>query len=391
MKKQLLSVSAVLAAGLMAATGPAFAQAKKASKPTISIGGYMNQGLRITESGDADGRDTGGIAEFGDSEIYFKGSATLDNGIKIAVRWELEGAAVSGTDGGVIDESWLTISGSFGQLRLGEDDNVGQLMTTGYVGSWATSVGMNLCFDRDELVADPAGFNKNAGNFCVRADLSHSDAPTVSYITPRFSGFQVGASYARTTSGLATDAEFDQKTATAYEEFWAIAANFDRKFDNVRIGVAGTYLEQKSPGNGGGVTGIPNTADGYLIAALVESGPFKIAAGYYELNDLRAQSPGAGVINAAVSSSGSAYDIGARYVMGANSFGVAYQHNENEGTIATVGDDEVDTLWLTHKLILGPGVDWRNTLSWSDWDGEGGGGTADNEGWGFGTLIQLSF
>ncbi len=335
MKKQLLSLSALLAAGLMVASGPAVAHAKKASKPKITLGGYMNQGLVLRESVDAGGASTGGIAQFGDSEVYFSFSNQLDNGIKIVGQWQLEGAARSdGTlDGGaVMDESWFALRGSFGEVRLGEDDAAGQLMTTGYIGSWATQVGMNLCFDRAELIPAPAGFAGGGPNFCARADLSHSDQPTITYITPRFSGFQVGASYARTLATSTTDAAVNLTTGTAYEEFRVIAANFDRKFGDVRIGIAGTYLEQKPPATAAGqlAGGLPD-ADGWLLAGLVESGPFRFAAGYYETNDMRAG--GNSTVSLTTSDSGHAYYIGVRYVMGANSFGLAYFHSETEATI----------------------------------------------------------
>ncbi len=60
--------------------------------------------------------------------------------------------------------------------------------------------------------------------------------------------------------------------------------------------------------------------------------------------------------------------------------------------MATAGDDEVSVLWLTHAMTLGPGVTWKNTLAYADWDGEEAGvATADNDGWGAATTIALSF
>ena len=90
MKKQLLSATALATAAMLGASGSAIAQ--KASKPTIAVGGYYNGGVRITDNADAvGGRDTGGFASFNDSDIHFKMSGMLDNGIRIGGRWELEG------------------------------------------------------------------------------------------------------------------------------------------------------------------------------------------------------------------------------------------------------------------------------------------------------------
>ena len=93
MNKQLLTATALVAVGLLGASGAAVAQKKmKASKPTISVGGYYNAGVRFTDNADSvGGRNTGGFSSFTDSEIHFKIKGMLDNGIKIGGGWELEG------------------------------------------------------------------------------------------------------------------------------------------------------------------------------------------------------------------------------------------------------------------------------------------------------------
>ena len=134
MNKQLLSFTALVAVGLLGAAGTAVAQ-KKASKPTISIGGYTAQGVRFVDEADATGgTNTGGFGSFADSEVFFNIKGQLDNGIKIGGRWELEGSGQS--NDGTMDEHSIYFRGSFGELRLGEDDGAAQLMVTGYMGSW---------------------------------------------------------------------------------------------------------------------------------------------------------------------------------------------------------------------------------------------------------------
>ena len=79
MNKQLLSFTALVAVGLVGVPGAAVAQ-KKASKPTISVGGYMSQGVRFVDNGDSvGGRDTGGFAAWQDSEIHFKIKCSISN------------------------------------------------------------------------------------------------------------------------------------------------------------------------------------------------------------------------------------------------------------------------------------------------------------------------
>ena len=199
----------------------------------------------------------------------------------------------------------------------------------------------------------------------------------------RFGGFQIGGSYMQNTNGL-DDNEIDQSAAGPgnFENWYAIAANFDRKFGNFRIGIAGSYL---SMDGGARTSGAPTKdAEGYGLGLLLETGPFRIAAGLSVVDDWET-TPGV------TSNDGSSFDIGARYTAGSNSFGIAWFHGETEATIATSGDDEVDILWITHKLVLGPGVSWQNTLEYGDWDGEGTAATADNDGWGVATALALNF
>ena len=91
-----------------------------------------------------------GWDQHSDAEIHFNGSVTLDNGIKIRTRVELEGNSLpdagiggnvsnggkaAGTAEDFIDENWMRISGSFGEIRLGSTDAAAQAMTTGYLGT----------------------------------------------------------------------------------------------------------------------------------------------------------------------------------------------------------------------------------------------------------------
>ena len=149
MKKQLLTSTALVAAGVMAVSGPALANG-----PKLSVGGSMTQifgtgsDSAAFEAAQLAGGDDGRVGwdVHSDAEIHFNGSVTLDNGIRIRGRVELEGnslpdagiganvsngGAAAGTSEDFIDEHWMRISGSFGELRLGSTDAAGLAMTTG--------------------------------------------------------------------------------------------------------------------------------------------------------------------------------------------------------------------------------------------------------------------
>lgn len=385
MKRQLSATTALVAVGLLAGSGTALAQ--QASSPKITVGGYAEHGLEWIDNGDAvGGKNTGGIASFYDTEIHFKMGAQLDNGIKIDGRVELEANNLAaGESGTVSDETWLRFSGSFGQVIMGGRDNAAMLMVTGYQGSWATGVAHNMAFDRPEIVPQPAGFTLAGPAFGVREDLSDADDPKITYVSPRIGGFQIGASYAKDTGRVDPDAPVDQSaTGAGYEDFMAIAANFDQKFGDFRVGVAVGYLQDKPNTTTTQAQGTDDTRKAYVAGVSLETGPFKVSVGYNNNDDPAVVSTG--------STDGDAWDIGARYRMGPNAFSIAYSTASVKGSTATPGDDEVDDVWVSYSRTLGPGVAWRTSAGWVDWKGEGSaGGAADNDGYGLMTSLRVNF
>jgi predicted porin len=177
-------------------------------------------------------------------------------------------------------------------------------------------------------------------------------------------------------------------TAVGYEHWFGIATNYVRTFGDMKVGVAGAYLRMEAGASqlNGAKDGkqFADDPEGFGLGLSVETGPFKVSIGYNETNDWLSTS--------VVSNSGSSWDVGARYTMGPHKIGIAYFTGAVEGNTTTVGEDESETVWVTHSFTVGPGVAWQNTIGWADWDGEGGNTAAlDNDGWGFATHMKINF
>ncbi|MCP4393172.1 MAG: porin, partial [Alphaproteobacteria bacterium] len=89
MKKILLGTTALVAAGVISS-------AAHASEPIkLEVGGYMDWWVAVADQEnsyeDAVGDQYNNVDVFGNGEIHFKGSTTLDNGVKLGVQVELEG------------------------------------------------------------------------------------------------------------------------------------------------------------------------------------------------------------------------------------------------------------------------------------------------------------
>jgi outer membrane protein OmpU len=386
MNKQLLSLTALVAAGLLGASGVAVAG--KASKPKLTLGGYSDMGLAfVSNDGQVGGRDTGGIQSWYDTEIYFNLNSTLDNGLKIKGQWQLEGNALgagetgSGADPGeVFDETKLTISGTFGSVTMGSHDIAPMMMVTGYQGSWNTPVAHNLPFDRSQIVPTPTTTYTNGGpNFSTREDLSDSDQPKITYMSPRMGGFQVGGSWTQQT-GL-TDPDNGKSTApTDTENLWGVAANYNGKMGKSAIGIALGYMQDEP-----GTTDLaknPGTRKAYVGGVKFDSGPIRVSAGF-NIND----DPNA----SGASTDGAGYDFGIKYSAGAHSFSASWFHGSIEGNTAVAGDDSSSTLWFGHNYSMGPGVRFKTTVGWVEWNGEGSAALESADGVGLMTSIQVNF
>jgi hypothetical protein len=121
-----------------------------------------------------------------DVEVHFTGKTTLDNGLTVGARIELEGQ----TSGDQIDEVWSFFSGGFGEVRFGDDDDALE----------------QLCFevpdasnvfgpDDPELNFSNSGVN---GVTTTNETCREGDATRVIYFSPTFAGFSFAASFAPT-------------------------------------------------------------------------------------------------------------------------------------------------------------------------------------------------
>lgn len=87
---------------------------------SVGVGGYMHQWFGYTNRDD-DGAD-GGWDSQSDSEVHVKGSLEADNGLKFTVHVGLEGNQ-NADAASEIDESFVRVSGEFGQLEMGARDH----------------------------------------------------------------------------------------------------------------------------------------------------------------------------------------------------------------------------------------------------------------------------
>ena len=176
MKRLLIGTTALVAAGALASG------AQAADPISIGVGGYFSAAVSIASQDMDQNKRSYGLEREG--EIIFSGSTTLDNGLSVGVRVDLEAE----TSGDQIDESFMWISGAFGQVRAGSFDGAMNVM-----GVYAAGVGAPLhgLFFESYTAVEGAG-SVGEGAFGLGIDY---DSAKIAWYSPTVGGARIGVSF----------------------------------------------------------------------------------------------------------------------------------------------------------------------------------------------------
>ncbi len=357
MKKVLLGTTALLGAGLVAS--PAFA----ADGIKLGVGGFFKTAYMVNFDDDSEGepgneRNTDGV--FSDAEVHFTGETTLDNGLQVGARVELEGEDDTSPDGDgdQIDEAWIYFAGGFGELRMGSEDDAlanACIVPPGGTGNFSA-------FSPNQW-----GANTNTSNSVCSGVDDRGDAQKFVYITPQFAGFTFTGSY--TPNGG------DERHGDGVGAHLGMPANADGES---RHNVSG-YLSYSFAGDGWGLDAGAGASfeghveqapgpdrdeqDFYQAGLNLTFGNFSVGGVFEYYNDLLDQ--GDDNIDTWVAGAGVAYTVDAWTV------GLQYSHGDSENDGANGGDSTQDRAMVIGNYILGPGIniDAEIAYTWVDVSG----------------------
>ena len=324
MRKQLMAGTALVAAAMLVAGGAA-AQDKKMMKPSISVNGYYDALVSGTleeeqKQGGADMTpDTAAVDVWTDAEIYFNGRGTTENGLKIHAHVQLEAAQHHSTSD-PIDEYFLSVAGSFGKIIIGGTGGAPVKMLTGLSGSWATGVGETLSFDVNDRIPNagvsPDGIRGHGHYAMQHSRLDTGDAQKVTYISPKFGGFQLGVTYSPNRDN--GDDNTRNNTAAGPHNGLEGAVSYSGKFGDVGFGVgAGMTTYQGADGMA------DDDRSDWLVAARLDFGGLRVAAAHKQVTDEDDRRQG------------QLTDVGVRFVQGANSFSLTGVMGEMDNSQAS--------------------------------------------------------
>mgnify|MGYP003957772711 FL=1 len=256
------------------------------------------------------------------TEITFKGSKALDNGITVGFAIEMEAdanenangdAAVGGT---VADENSLWFEGAFGKVQLGNNDGAADVY-----GINATYVGVQV-----GGISNPTGTIINSlRTYTSATDVNinndASDNTAIDYFTPRFAGVQGAVGY--------------MAEGGTYDGLWGFGLSYTGEFSGVSVDLGAHYAS----GAMNAQTNDNTDTTGYLFGAKLGYQGFSLAAGYAD-NEIDK-----GVSDEQV------WNVGVGYAN--DQFGVALAYLDGEEDVAGANIEEAS---LSVKYTVAPGV-----------------------------------
>lgn len=304
MKKALIATTALVAAG--------FATTATAAEWSTRVTGYYFLGLGVSDNSNADG-----VGILRDGEAHVRAKLVADNGITFQARIELEAF----TSGDQIDENYGTVSGSFGEILIGSNDDA---VYNNHVGT-IYAPGARIGYYDSFRLFNGAGTQGTFSQAGVAADTIG-----IHYTSPSLSGFKVYGSY---HSDSSSDGGSDSNNPLFQQgDYWTAGASYNGDFGDFGFGLSGGYTDD---GPGG---------DLITVGANVSFSGFTVA-GTYENTDPNGPN-----------NTRDEWAIGAQYTTGPWTIGGGYRDED------TVG--EQGAAWVTYGLA--PGVLFTAGVEYSD-------------------------
>lgn len=373
MKNVLLAGTALVATALIAS--PAQAELK------LDLGGHFSgYGVYVDQDNDTGFDDT---AFRKNTEIHFTGETTLDNGLTVGVHVEQE--IENNQDD---NESYAYFSGGWGRVNFGNEDGAAYLLQVAAPSADSNVDGLRTTINATKTPGNAAlADNLGAGIALAAAapgsmalDYQHADfgnAPSDSgknapaarftYLTPKFSGFQAGVSYApraERPTGIANLAQ----PVTGYENLWELAARWDGEFEGVGMSFGAGY--SNASGYGTALPAAqPDDLTTWNVGANLSWNQFSFGGAYLDSdngNDNKTWVVGAAWDNGP-------WHVGLSYLdTTADNGGLTYQYDAAslvpaESAIQT-NDAEANRITLGGGYQFGPGMTFRGALSWGEYD-----------------------
>jgi outer membrane protein OmpU len=387
--KKLLMCSAAIALGL------AVAHPAKADGIKLDLAGHFKGYVTWISQDTVDTNPSTNERHFDilrETEIYFTGETTLDNGLTVGVHHEADldsenedgTNAVGGGDLFATEESYAYFSGAWGRVNFGKEDGANYLLQVAAPSADDNYDGLRQYINPENIFLsringlDTGGVGAGTRGFANNGKLDYSDDATgysnkITYLTPVWSGFQAGGSYTPDDGngtgllpiGGVPSGQIEGSRAFGvpqgnvqghYGSAWEGALRYEGKWQEVGVTLGGGYTHVDYTS-----LGAADTADdfnGWNLGAAVAW-----------------QQLGLGVVytkdNGGVHSDGQnrTWVAGVDWTTGPFKIGASYLNNHEglgQDNLAAASNGTLDTTRWAPGVVYtyGPGMTFRGSVGW---------------------------
>ena len=303
-----------------------------ASAFDVNINGFLNFNAVMGDNKEALGRSASSFDFVTDTEIHVQGVQTDDEtGIRYGMTVEFE-TDPGGSGGNYIDENWIFIDGSFGGIRLGNEDGV---VDNSKLGAQTIAAGTGGVDGQGVVASVPF------------APFNSGDSTKARYYSPTIAGFSVGVSYTPNFNDEGNNVARTDNAQSDYDNWFEGGLIYSGAFGGLDL--LASAVGSTANGNNGN-----DDYKSYNLGATVGFAGFEVAGSYWGEND----GPNGNV---------NGFTAGAAAGFGPADVSINYAKVVNGGP----GQGEGDNLVLSASMGLLPGMALQGDVSWFDRD-EGG-------------------
>lgn len=370
MKKLLLATTAAAALTLGASAARA--------EIDLDLGGFFKGYAGYANQDEAPGTSNRDFSIKRKSQVYFTGETTLDNGLTVGFNSELiqensqnnlapNAIAAGSNNDAKTEESYLYMSGNWGRVNLGRENGAAYLLQVAAPAADSNIDGMDIDFSFVDL-ASATAFGQvdqdyqHSGPLNGQAGREAQYADKITYLTPKFNGFQAGVTYTPSYDSLNQSNYFGSQPGNlvgGFEHVMEGAVRYDGEYSGVGIHLGGGYTSAQQQIEIAGSddynewnAGAKFTWEGFGFGGAYKSDNGGVGTGA-DHND---------------------WTVGADYTYGAYTFGATYFNAEADDL---GGSNELDRYTVGASYTYGPGMSFRGAVAYYDYDSVVAGG--DNE------------
>lgn len=348
MKKILLGTTGLVGAALLAT-------AASAETPKVTLGGFSDFQAGYTDN-DLAGENTD-IGFRNDNEVSVRVDGKTDAGLGYGAVIDLEADITADNDNEGVNSArtFTYLEGGWGRVELGGNKSAASTMRVDASTLAVATGGING--DWNNFV-NPTGTTAIGGSYVTSSELeaehglttqigdeSTYNATKVTYYSPRWAGFQLGASY---TPDLGARGQAAVRNTTT--DVIELGLGYETSFDDAtKLALSGTYLSGE-----GAVAG--TDLGGWNVGALLGIWGFNFAGSYGEWTD-----------SLVAGAEADYWTAGVGYDMGAIGLSATYLDSTFEPAVGA--DNDFTNLVLGADYKLAPGLTPYAEVSFYEFEG----------------------